>query len=42
MTANLEDTAACQGHWIRASVAADGRFTITNGRNTFSKSYQAR
>lgn len=42
MTANLEDTAACQGHWIRASVAADGRYTITNGRNQFSKSYQAR
>lgn len=42
MTANLEDTAECQGHWIRASVQQDGRFTVTNGRNGFSKSYVAR
>lgn len=42
MIANLEETAACQGHWIRASVRGDGRFTVTNGRNGFSKSYVAR
>jgi competence protein ComEC len=40
--ANLEDTADCKGNWIRASVAADGKFTITNGRNGFSKTYTAR
>jgi competence protein ComEC len=42
MIANLEDTAECQGHWIKASVGRDGRFTITNGRNGFSRNYTAR
>lgn len=42
MIANLEDTADCKGNWIKASVAADGKFTITNGRNGFSKTYTAR
>lgn len=42
MIANLEDTADCKGNWIKASVAPDGKFTITNGRNGFSKTYAAR
>ncbi|MBM3770238.1 MAG: MBL fold metallo-hydrolase [Acidimicrobiia bacterium] len=42
MIANLEETATCQGHWIRASVRSDGTFTVTNGRNGFSKTYMAR
>jgi beta-lactamase superfamily II metal-dependent hydrolase len=42
MIANLDETAACQGHWIKASVARDGKFTLTNGRNAFSKTYTAR
>jgi competence protein ComEC len=42
MIANLEDTADCKGNWIKASVEASGRFTITNGRNGFSKTYTAR
>jgi hypothetical protein len=42
MIANLEDSAACKGHWIRASVKADGTFTITNSRNGYSKPYVAR
>jgi len=42
MIANLEDTADCKGHWIKASVEPGGRFTITNGRNGFSKTYTAR
>ena len=41
MIANLEDTAECLGHWIKASVARDGRFTITNSRNQFSRTYTA-
>jgi competence protein ComEC len=41
-TANLEETADCKGQWIKASVSKDGKFTITNGRNNFSKSYTAR
>ncbi len=42
MIANLEDTADCQGHWIEASVAPDGKYTITNSRNGFSRTYTAR
>ena len=42
MIANLEDTAACQGHWMKASVGRDGRYTITNGRNGFSRTYTPR
>jgi len=42
MIANFEETADCQGHGITASVAADGKFTMTNLRNGFSKSYTAR
>ena len=42
MIANLEETADCQGHWIKASVQSDGRYTIVNGRNGFSRTYTAR
>ena len=42
MIANLEDTAECQGHWLKASIAANGRYTITNSRNGFNKTYTAR
>ena len=42
MIANLEDSADCKGHWIRASVSPDGRFTITNSRNGLTKSYSSR
>ncbi len=42
LIANFEETADCKGHWIKASVEPSGRFTITNGRNGFSKTYTAR
>ena len=42
MIANTEDTADCKGNWIKAGVAPDGKFTVTNGRNLYSKSYAAR
>jgi quinol monooxygenase YgiN/beta-lactamase superfamily II metal-dependent hydrolase len=42
MIANVEDTADCQGHYIQASVAANGAFTVTNSRNNFSRAYTAR
>lgn len=42
MIANLSDTEACAGHWILASVSRDGSFTMTNGRNGFSRTYTAR
>jgi competence protein ComEC len=41
MIANLDENPD-EGHWINASVAPDGKFTVTNGRNGFSKSYTAR
>lgn len=41
MIANLEDTPDCKGNWLQASVARDGKFTMTNGRNGFGKSYTA-
>jgi hypothetical protein len=40
--ANVEETADCKGNWIKALVAPGGTFTITNGRNGFSKTYTAR
>jgi hypothetical protein len=42
MIANVEETAECQGHEINGKVTADGKVTITNGRNGFSKAYMAR
>ena len=42
MIANFEDTPACTGNWIKASVRSDGKFTVTNSRNGFSKTYISR
>ncbi len=42
MIANQEPEEQCQGHWLKASVGPDGKYTITNSRNGFSKSYTAR
>jgi len=42
MIANLDEGAADQGNWIRASISKDGKFTVTNNRNKFSKTYTAR
>jgi hypothetical protein len=41
MIANFEDTADCKGNWIRTSVGSNGKFTVTNGWNGFSKTYLA-
>ena len=41
MIANLTPSAECEGHWIKLSAKADGTFTLTNGRNNFSKTYKA-
>lgn len=38
--ANLD--AACQGKWLRLSAQPDGTFTVSNGRNGFSKTYKPR
>ena len=42
MIANLEEGAADQGLGIKVSVAKDGKFTVTNARNSFSKTYTSR
>jgi hypothetical protein len=42
MIANLADGASDSGNWIKASVSSDGKFTVTNNRNKFSKTYTAR
>ena len=42
MIANMEETADCKGHWIKASVQPSGQFTVTNGRNGFTRSYKTR
>lgn len=36
------DGAPDQGFWIKAVVEPSGRFTVTNGRNGFSKTYESR
>jgi hypothetical protein len=41
MIANFEATADCKGNLLMVSVEPNGRFTMTNLRNGFSKSYQA-
>jgi competence protein ComEC len=41
MIANLEPTAECSGNLLKASVAANGTYTITNMRNGFTKSYRS-
>ena len=29
------------GHWLKLSARADGRFTVTNGRDGYTKTYAA-
>jgi competence protein ComEC len=40
--ANLEATAECRGSVLKVAVHADGRYTVTNLRNGFSKTYTVR
>ncbi len=40
--ANPESSAECKGNFLKASISSDGKYTITNSRNGFSKSYVAR
>jgi beta-lactamase superfamily II metal-dependent hydrolase len=42
LTANLGQTAECQGAWIRARLNGDGTYTLHNSRNGFSKTYQVK
>src|SRR4051812_8734813 len=42
MIANLEPTAECKGNLLKLSVAPDGKYTMTNLRTGFSKTYQSK
>ena len=42
MIANLESSAECKGNLLKASVDAKGEYTLTNLRNGFTKTYQAK
>ena len=43
LTANLAAEDACRGHWIKATVDAEGRsYSLTNGRNGASRAYLSR
>jgi competence protein ComEC len=42
MIANLGPTQDCEGKLLKASVAADGKYTITNERTGYSKTYASR
>ena len=42
MIANLEATAQCKGNLLKVSVTPGGKYTVTNLRNGFSKTYQAK
>jgi len=32
----------CEDKWIKLSARSDGAFTVTNGRNGFSKTYKSK
>jgi competence protein ComEC len=40
--ANFEEEAACTGHYLKASIAPDGRYTLTNTRNNITRTYASR
>ncbi len=42
LTANLTPIDGCEGHWIRASIAKDGSYTLTNSRNGVSRDYNSK
>ena len=40
LTANLSDTVDCEGYWVKAVIAPDGRsYSVSNGRTGESRSY---
>jgi competence protein ComEC len=42
MIANLGPTAECKGNLLKASISPDGKYTLTNARNGFSKTYASK
>jgi len=39
MIANLTTSAECKGNLIKVSVASNGKYTVTNARNGYTKTY---
>jgi beta-lactamase superfamily II metal-dependent hydrolase len=42
MIANLGTSAECKGNLLKVSVASNGKYTVTNARNGFTKTYSAK
>ncbi len=42
MIANLGPSAECKGELLKLSVAPDGKYTMTNARNGYSKTYESK
>ena len=43
LIANFQSSRECEtAHWIKATIEPDGKFTVLNSRNGFSKSYQSK
>ena len=42
MIANMEPTGECKGYWLQVKVESNCKYTVTNSRNNFSKTYSAR
>ena len=42
MIGNLEPSAQCKGNWLKLTVDSNGKYTMTNPRTGFSKTYQAK
>jgi len=42
MIANLGPTPECKGYWLKVTVEPNGKFTVMNGRNSFSRAYTTR
>jgi competence protein ComEC len=40
LIANTDEN--CEGHWIHLTATRDGAFTVTNGRNRYTKTYKPR
>ena len=42
MIANLGPSADCPANLLKVSVAPDGKYTVTNARNGFTKTYSSK
>jgi competence protein ComEC len=42
LIANMDPVETCKGNWVHLTVKSNGHYTITNGRNNFTKRYTSR